>query len=93
MIHGLVENTTTFKELTEICDSIHFNKECMVKIARLGSLNMSLPNTERIRPVKIILTLRSTNGILCTGTTAGFTERELSLLLTSRRKKGTVDTD
>ena len=72
MIHGLVENTTTFKELTEICDSIHFNKECMVKI---------------------ILTLRSTNGILCTGTTAGITERERSVLLTSRRKKGTVDTD
>ena len=56
IIHGLVENNTTFKELTEICDSIHFNKECMVKFARLGRRNMSLPNTEKIRPVKITFT-------------------------------------
>ena len=27
IIHGLVENNTTFKDLTEICDSIHFHKE------------------------------------------------------------------
>ena len=56
ILHGLVENNATLKELSEICDAIHFNKECMVKFSRLGRRNMSLPNTEKIRPVKITFT-------------------------------------
>lgn len=53
ILHLLPEENATHADIFQICEEMSFNPDAITKILRLGRRNMTLPPTEKMRPVKL----------------------------------------
>ena len=53
ILHKLLENSSTNEEVLAIASDMSMHSSCITNITRLGTRNMKLSPTEKLRPVKI----------------------------------------